>query len=102
MGIGYMVSDAITVGMARDGLAAEGEKDSYNVWARYNIAACEGAYVSLQMPTEDGSDNMKVGLGVAFNLWNGLYIEPNYSMLTSKDENDKREGTFNFGLSFRF
>ena len=102
MGIGYVVSDAITVGMAKNGLAAEGEDDTYNVWARYNIAACEGAYASLQMPTKDGSDNMKVGLGISFNVWNGLYIEPNYSMATSKNDNDDREGTFNFGLSYRF
>ena len=32
----------------------------------------DGAYVSLQMPTEDGSDHMKVGLGFAFNVWNGF------------------------------
>jgi hypothetical protein len=102
MGIGYMVSDAITVGLAKNGLAAEGEDDSYNIWARYNIAQVEGAYASLEMPTEDGSDNMKIGLGFAFNVWNGLYIEPNYSMPTSEDDNGDREGTFNFGLSYRF
>jgi hypothetical protein len=102
MGIGYMVSDAITVGLAKNGLAADGEDDSYNIWARYNIAQVEGAYASLEMPTEDGSDNMKIGLGFAFNVWNGLYIEPNYSMPTSEDDNGDREGTFNFGLSYRF
>ena len=102
MGIGYMVSDAITVGLAKNGLAAAGEDDSYNIWARYNIAQVEGAYASLEMPTEDGSDNMKIGLGIAFNVWNGLYIEPNYSMPTSEDDNGDREGTFNFGLSYRF
>ena len=102
MGIGYVVSDAITVGVAKNGLAAEGEGDTYNVWARYNIAAAEGAYASLQMPTRDGSDNMKVGLGFSFNVWNGLHIEPNYTMPTSEDDNGDREGTFNFGLSYRF
>ena len=102
MGIGYMVNDAFTVGLAKNGLAAEGEDDTYNIWARYNIAQVEGAYASLQMPTENASDNMQIGIGFAFNVWNGLYVEPNYSMPTSEDDNGDREGTFNFGLSYRF
>lgn len=102
MGIGYMVNDALTVGLAKNGLAAEGEDDTYNIWARYNIAQVEGAYAALQMPTEDGSENMTIGLGFAFNLWKGLYVEPNYSMPLSEDDNGDREGAFNFGLSYRF
>lgn len=102
MGIGYMVNDALTVGLAKNGLAAEGEDDTYNIWARYNIAQVEGAYASLQMPTEDGSDNMSIGLGFAFNVWNGLYVEPNFTMPTSEDDDGDREGTFNLGLSYRF
>jgi len=102
MGIGYMVNDAFTVGLAKNGLAAEGEDDTYNIWARYNIAQVEGAYASLEMPTEDGSENMKIGIGFAFNIWNGLYVEPNYSMPTSEDDNGDREGSFNFELSYRF
>mgnify|MGYP001300404968 FL=1 len=102
MGIGYMVNDAFTVGLAKNGLAAEGEDDTYNIWARYNIAQVEGAYASLQMPTENASDNMQIGIGFAFNVWNGLYVEPNYSMPTSEDDNGDREGSFNFGLSYRF
>ena len=112
MGIGYMVNDMFTVGIARDGGDHEGhdhaeedhadEDDKYNLWVRYNIAQVEGAYASLEMPTEDGSDNMRIGLGFAFNVWNGLYIEPNYTMPTSEDDNGDREGSFNFGLSYRF
>ena len=112
MGIGYMVNDAFTVGIARDGGNHEGhdhagedhsdEDDKYNLWVRYNIAQVEGAYASLQMPTEDGSDNMQIGIGFAFNVWNGLYVEPNYSMPTSEDDNGDREGSFNFGISYRF
>jgi len=108
MGIGYMVNDALTVGIAKgnhDGHDHEedhDEEDTYDIWARYNLSMMEGGYVSLQMPTEDGSDNMRIGLGFAFNVWNGLYVEPNYSMPTSEDEHGDREGTFNFGLSYRF
>jgi len=102
MGIGYMVNDAFTVGLAKGAVNAEGD-DTYNLWARYNIAQVEGAYASLQMPTEDGSENMNIGIGFAFNVWNGLYVEPNYTMPTSEDEvTGDREGTFNFGVSYRF
>ena len=101
LGIGYMVNDAFTVGLAKGAVNAEGD-DTYDLWARYNIAQVEGAYASLQMPTEDGSENMNIGVGFAFNLWNGLYVEPNYTMPTSEDEDGDREGSFNFGLSYRF
>ncbi len=128
MGIGYMVNDAFTVGLAKgDNVittagvtgvlddpsttevdetvaeVAEVAEDGYDIWVRYNIAQMEGAYAALQMPTKDGSDNMKVGVGFAFNVWNGLYVEPNYMMPTSEDAvTKKREGTFSFGLSYRF
>ena len=101
LGVGYMVNDAFTVGLAKGAVNAEGD-DTWDIFARYNIAQVEGAYASLQMPTEDGSDNMNIGIGFAFNVWNGLYLEPNYTMPTSDDESGDREGTFNFGLSYRF
>ena len=98
LGIGYMVNDAFTVGIA-NGTATP---DGYDLWVRYNIAQLEGAYASLKMPTEDGSENMKIGLGFAFNVWNNLYVEPNYSMPTSEDDEGNREGSFNFGVAYRF
>ena len=100
MGIGYMLSDAITVGVSQGGADDAGD-DTHDVWARYNIAQVEGAYASLTMPGDDAED-MSIGIGFAFNVWNGLYIEPNYSMPTSEDENGDREGSFNFGVSYRF
>tara|TARA_B110000240_G_scaffold75709_1_gene86215 strand:- start:21 stop:476 length:456 start_codon:yes stop_codon:yes gene_type:complete len=110
LGLGYMVNDAFTVGLAK-GAAVETisatndttSEDGYNIWVRYNIAQVEGAYASLQMPTTDASDNMQIGVGFAFNVWNGLYVEPNYMMSTKKDAiTDKREGSFNLGVSYRF
>ena len=108
MGIGYMVNDAFTIGLAKgsehahEGHDHADDEDTYDLWLRYNIAQVEGAYASLQMPTEDASDNMTIGIGFAFNVWNSLYIEPNFTMPTSEDEDGDREGTFNFGLSYRF
>ena len=101
LGLGYMVNDAFTVGLAKGAVNAEGD-DTYDLWARYNITQVEGAYASLQMPTEDGSENMSIGVGFAFNVWNSLYVEPNYTMPTSEDDEGNREGSFNFGLSYRF
>ena len=101
LGLGYMVNDAFTVGLVKGAVNAEGD-ETFDLWARYNIAQVEGSYASLQMPTEDGSDNMRIGVGFAFNVWNGLYIEPNYTMPTSEDDEGNREGSFNFGVSYRF
>ena len=101
LGLGYMVNDMFTVGLTMNPEVA-GEDRTYNLFARYNIAQVEGAYASLEMPTEDGSDDMRIGVGFAFNVWNGLHLEPNYTMPTSEDDNGNREGTFNFGLSYRF
>jgi len=100
MGIGYMVNDMITVGLANGGEDAAGE-GTYDIFARYNIAQMEGAYASLTMPGDDAED-MSIGVGFAFNVWNGLYVEPNYTMPTSEDADGNREGSFNFGLSYRF
>ena len=100
MGIGYMVNDMITVGLANGGEDVDGE-GTYDIFARYNIAQMEGAYASLTMPGDDAED-MSIGVGFAFNVWNGLYVEPNYTMPTSEDADGNREGSFNFGLSYRF
>ena len=100
MGVGYMVNDMITVGLANGGEDVAGE-GTYDIFARYNIAQMEGAYASLTMPGDDAED-MSIGVGFAFNVWNGLYVEPNYTMPTSEDDEGNREGSFNFGLSYRF
>jgi hypothetical protein len=107
LGLGYMVNDAFTVGVTRAAEVSieeetEEDEDTYNLFVRYNIAQVEGAYASLQMPTKDASDNMNIGVGFAFNVWNGLYVEPNYTMPTKEDAEGNREGSFNFGISYRF
>ena len=109
LGLGYMVNDAFTVGLAK-GAAVETisatndttSEDGFDIFVRYNIAQVEGAYASLQMPTTDASDNMQIGVGFAFNVWSGLYIEPNYTMPTEEDEKGNTDGSFNLGLSYRF
>ena len=118
LGFGYQVMDGITVGVVRslgsdavDGdttvtpaiVAADAVDDGFELFLRYDLGNyMEGAYATLQAPTEDMSDNMKIGVGFSFNAWNALYIEPNYTMPVSADQNDEREGSFNIGIGYRF
>ena len=93
MGIGYSISDNIVIGGVKNG-------DNYDLFARYNCK--DDLYISLQMATEDGADNTTIGVGYSLNVWNSLYLEPNYSMATEKDANGDREGEFNLGIGYRF
>ena len=96
MGFGYEVMDGITVGVVKSG-------DEYDMWGRYDLGSfMGGAYASVQAPREEATDNMKVGVGVSFNVWNALYIEPNYTMPAKADDNGDREGSFKIGLGYRF
>ena len=98
-GIGYAINDTWTLGLIQNGEDVDGET-IYDLWARYNLK--NDAYVSLQAPQEDMMDNLTIGIGYSFNVWNGLNVEPNYSMGLKEDEAGEREGTFNLGLSYKF
>ena len=113
LGFGYQVMDGITVGVVRSlGSAADSTdltevvaatEDGYELFLRYDLGNyMEGAYATLQAPTDKASDNMKIGVGFSFNVWNALYIEPNYTMPVSVEDGEDREGTFNFGIGYRF
>ena len=93
MGIGYSISDNIVIGGVKNG-------DDYDLFARYNCK--DDLYISLQMATEDGADNTTIGVGYSLNVWNSLYLEPNYSIATEKDANGDREGEFSLGIGYRF
>ena len=98
MGFGFTVMDGITIGVVKNG-------EEYDLWGRYDLGSlvgADGAYLSLQAPKEDASDNMSIGLGFSYNVWNRLHIEPNYSLPVSEDDNGDREGSFNIGIAYRF
>ena len=99
MGFGYALNDTWTLGMIQAGEDAEGDM-TYDLWGRYNWN--KDMYVSFQAPTEEMMDNMTIGVGLSYNVWKGLNVEPNYSMGLKEDENGEREGTFNLGLSYKF
>ena len=85
MGVGYQLSDKVMVGLQKNG-------DDYDFIGRYNVS--NSLYLSAQMPTEDATDNMTLGVGMSIKVWNSLYVEPNY---TTKND----EGSFNIGLSYK-
>ena len=93
MGIGYMINDKFVVGGISNG-------DDFDIMGRYMVS--DELFVSLQMPTENSTDNMTLGVGYGFNVWNMLYIEPNYSMSLSDNNNSDEDGEFNIGFSLRF
>ena len=114
LGFGYTVMDGITVGLVRAGvndsvevvddagLTTYEDAEGYDLWFRYDLGSyMEGAYLTAQMPTEDMADNMKLGLGMSFSVWNSLYLEPSY-LMPVKETNGEREGSFNIGIGYRF
>ena len=85
MGIGYQVNNEVMIGVMQNG-------DDYDFVGRYSLN--DNLYLSVQTPTEDAVDNMTLGVGFSINVWEKLYVEPNY---TTKDD----ESSFNIGLSYK-
>jgi len=91
MGIGYTLNDDVMIGAVKSG-------EDYNLFARYLVA--NNCWVSAQGPTEETMDNIEIGVGYMFKVWNALYVEPNYSIPMNEDSNGEREGTFKLGLGY--
>ena len=91
LGIGYQFENGITIGAMKNG-------EEYDLWGRYQLKM---GYLSVQAPTEEMTDNLKVGVGYSLKIWNELYIEPNYSMPVKEDTEGNREGEFKVGISYK-
>ena len=91
LGIGYQFENGITIGAVKNG-------EDYELWGRYQLKM---GYLSVQAPTEEMTDNLKVGIGYSLKIWNELYIEPNYSMPVKEDAEGNREGEFKVGISYK-
>ena len=98
LGVGYQMNEKLLVGITMDG------EDNYELLGRYALingvwGTCVYSYAK-DSETEL-MDNVALGLGYSFRVWNNLYVEPNYTMPYKKDEAGEREGTLNLGVSYK-
>ena len=91
LAVGYNVSDILMLGLEMDG------EDNYEVMARYAFADNCWAYGSFDTEGEgEYVDRLDLGVGYSFNIWEGLYIDPNYTVSMKKNSDDEYEGKLNF------
>jgi len=97
LAVGYNVSDILMLGLEMDG------EDNYEVMARYAFAENCWAYGSFDTEGEgEYVDRLDLGVGYSFNIWQGLYIDPNYTVSMKKNSDDEYEGKLNFTISYKF
>ena len=100
IGIGYQVNEKLIVGVTMDG------EDAYELLGRYTIhesglwATC--VYNYEKDSESELTDKLDLGIGYSYNVWKGLYVDPNYTMPVKEDANGEREGKFKIGLSYKF
>ena len=99
MGVGYQVNEKLMVGITKDG------EDKYELLGRYSLM--NGIWGTCTYSYEADSeaelmDKVNVGVGYSFNVWNNLYVDPNYTIPARADENGEREGTLNLSVSYKF
>ena len=98
IGVGYQLSEKLMVGLTLDG------EDNYEILGRY--ALMNGAWGTCVYNYAKDSetelmDNMEVGLGYSFKVWDKIYIDPNYTMPLKEDEAGEREGSLNLSISYK-
>ena len=99
LGIGYEVNEKLTIGLTMDG------EDKYELLGRYALMnGVWGTCVYNHDSDSEGElmDNMELGLGYSFKVWDKLYVDPNYTIPAKADEDGEREGTFNLSVSYKF
>ena len=99
LGVGYQVSEKLMVGITMDG------EDNYELLGRYALmngvwGTC--VYNYAKDSESELMDNMELGLGYSFRVWEGLSIDPNYTMPLKADEAGEREGSLNLSVSYKF
>ena len=99
IGLGYQVNEKLMVGVTKDG------DENYELLGRYALMnGIWGTCVYNHAKDSESKlmDNMELGLGYSFNVWNNLYIDPNYTMPVKADADGKREGNLNLSISYKF
>ena len=99
LGVGYQVNEKLMIGLTMDG------EDKYELLGRYSLmngiwGACMYSYDADS--EAELMDKVNVGVGYSFNVWNNLYIDPDYMMPLKEDEAGEREGSLNLGISYKF
>ena len=98
IGVGYDLSEKLMVGITMDG------EDKYELLGRYALMnGVWGTCVYNYMADSETElmDNIELGLGYSFKVWDNLYIDPNYTMPAKADEAGKREGSLNLSVSYK-
>ena len=101
IGVGYALNDCTIIGVTMDG------EDKFEVLARYVVhksglwATCISNYAADDFQETEVIDKVELGLGYSFNVWDKLYVDPNYTMPVKEDINGEREGTLNLSISYR-
>jgi len=98
IGVGYVVSEKLTVAATIDG------EDAYELLGRYDVY--NGVWATCIYNYEKDSeaelkDKLELGLGYSFNVWKKLYVDPYYVMPVKEDAEGNREGEFRLGLSYK-
>ena len=99
IGIGYQINEKLMVGVTKDG------DDDYELLGRYSLM--NGVWgTCIYNYTKDSEDEMMdrldLGVGYSYNVWRGLWVDPNYTMPLKEDEEGNREGSFNLSFSYKF
>ena len=99
LGVGYQVNEKLMVGLTLDG------EDKYELLGRYSLmngiwGTCVYSYDADS--EAELMDKVNVGVGYSFKVWQGLSIDPNYTMPIKADEAGEREGSLNLGVSYKF
>ena len=97
LAVGYNINNMLMLGLEMNG------EENYNVMARYSFADNCWAYGSYDTEAEgELVDKLNLGVGYSFNVWEGLYIDPNYTVSMMKNSEDEYEGKLNFTISYKF
>jgi len=97
LAVGYNINNTLMLGLEMNG------EENYNVMARYSFANNCWAYGSYDTEAEgELVDKLNLGVGYSFNIWEGLYIDPNYTVSMMKNSEDEYEGKLNFTVSYKF
>ena len=98
IGVGYMVSEKLTVAATMDG------EEAYELLGRYDVY--NGVWATCIYNYEKDSeaelkDKLELGVGYSFNVWKKLYVDPYYVMPLKEDAEGNREGEFRLGISYK-